>query len=325
MINILTRIDAPWSGVSLYRSTGPFQHLRNKMDIMFMEPQSYNWMSIGASDVVFLERPHTDKDVNLVRMCNDLNKPVIVDYDDDLFNIPPWNPSYKIYDQHIKENIKFILSQADAVTCSTEHLANQLNIHRGTKSECVVIENALPSHLINPAQQLPPRNKMITWRGSNTHLKDICLVYESLKVALDKHPDWMMTFLGDPPYEAIERFGGRVIHIPSLEPVPYLNTLFKLAPSIHIVPLKDDLFNRSKSNVSYIEGAYAGARVIAPEWNGWENPGCWTYEDIADFNNSLLYLMECMDHSDGGHEYVMNNLTLDQVNLKRKNLFESFV
>lgn len=328
MINVLVRIPTPYSAVSFYRSTGPFQHLRSIMNITFSEPLSYNWTSLGYADVVFLERPHTDNDLALVKLAKNLKRPVIVDYDDDLFSVPDWNPSFSQYGLKAKENIKEILSLADAVTVTTEKLADVLNSYRGLRKPCDIIPNAFPNHLITfKTPQKPPRQKIITWRGSSTHLKDLRIAYDGLRTFFERNPDWRIVFMGEPPYEAIERIGkyGSVIH--SLEPIQYLNTLYSLAPAIHIVPLVDNEFNRSKSNIAYLEATFAGAAVLAPDWMEWQQPGCWNYPGSHDgFKSMLLAIGGDYYHSPGtANDHVAYNLTLDQVNLKRKALFESFV
>jgi glycosyltransferase involved in cell wall biosynthesis len=322
MINLLTRIPVPYSAVSFYRSTGPFQHLRKIMPLQLNQPEHYNWMSIGMNDICFIERPHTANDLALIELCKSINIPVVIDYDDNLFEIPPWNPCYKTYTLNICAIMGRCIQLADEVTVSTERLGEYLNKFRA--KECEIIPNAFPSHLIDFNEPTPPREKLVTWRGSNTHVRDLLLAVDGITEAHKKFPDWQFVFLGDPGWDVLEELPF-VKTISPLDPVPYIKKLWKLAPAIHIVPLVDDEFNRCKSNIAYLEATYAGAKVIAPAWDEWVKS--WVYRGAESFGETLLTLME---HESGKgvpdeRDYVANNLLLDQVNLKRKELFESLV
>jgi hypothetical protein len=65
-----------------------------------------------------------------------------------------------------------------------------------------------------------------------------------------------------------------MVHSPMRDFLEYLqNDLPRFRPAIAFVALRDNEFNRAKSNIAWIEAAYAGAAVVAPNLPEFEQPG----------------------------------------------------
>ncbi len=105
----------------------------------------------------------------------------------------------------------------------------------------------------------------------------------------------------------------------------YMGALVSLAPWLVIVPLADTLFNRSKSNLAWIEATTAGALTLAPDWEEWRRPGMVTYKDAEQFAGLLYRCVDEFDQAVNVHPNceafsrpcVRNNLLLDRVNEAR--------
>ncbi len=63
--------------------------------------------------------------------------------------------------------------------------------------------------------------------------------------------------------------------------------IHRLQPAIMIVPLVDNDFNRAKSNIAWLEGCFAGAAVIAPDFPEFQRPGVLNYSSPEQFGDVL--------------------------------------
>ena len=86
-----------------------------------------------------------------------------------------------------------------------------------------------------------------------------------------------------------------------------------------MVPLADHPFNRSKSNIAYLEAIYSGAICVAPDWDEWRHPGVLTYTGKESFQAQLQRAITMpADELDAewrrGRDYVETALTIDVVN-----------
>jgi hypothetical protein len=87
-------------------------------------------------------------------------------------------------------------------------------------------------------------------------------------------------------------------------------------------------FNRSKSNIAYLEAVISGAIPIVPNILEFNQPGALPYETQDEFYASLR---EAISMNETDHLYFANlglnnvkeNYNLDTVNLKRKEILLS--
>jgi hypothetical protein len=115
----------------------------------------------------------------------------------------------------------------------------------------------------------------------------------------------------------------------SISMLQYLKVIDQMCPTIMVVPLLDDLFNRSKSNIAWIEGTMNGAVVVAPDNGSWDQPGIVKYESKEEFKsktqdliNNPNQLKELWTES---FNYIKQNLTLAKINRKRYNLINEVI
>jgi hypothetical protein len=252
--------------------------------------RDYDWHVLRGFDVLFVQRPSHPNHVNIVEMAKQNKIPVWIDFDDDLLAIPPDNPSYAEYNQDsYKMSIVQALQMADVVTVSTNHLKQQYDKYN---KNIVVIQNALDDYLLKPRILQPQRRPIIMWRGSNTHLGDIFEFRKEILQVYKEFPQWQWFFLGWNPWPLTQEMKPGTFGTATWASYPdFMNLLQNHCAPIHIVPLKDNVFNRSKSNISWLEGTFAGSAVLTPDWEEWDQPGALTYSNPSEFQSGLTRMI----------------------------------
>lgn len=327
MLKLATHIPNLSDSTSFYRAMGPLNELRRAMPELNMHHLAkYNWATIDECDAIFLQRPSSKDEVGIMQMAKDVGVPIWVDYDDLLVAVPTDNPAYFTYmkeDRHA--NIKWIVENADHLTVSTESL--KLGLQQWNKN-ITVVPNAINMRHF-PYRKPANRTKRIVWRGSKTHQRDVFTYAQTLFALHAKHKSWAWHFIGDNMWFITDNMEHHrtVVHEP-IEWPAYFRLLQDLAPSIMLVPLHEHPFNYAKSNIAWIEGCFAGAVTVAPNWGEWQKPGVFNF----DTEPQLLAALESIIEGDRGQvnhlanhgwEYVMDNLQLQKVNLLRENVLRS--
>lgn len=317
---------------SFYRGVGPLGALSKSLggSITLMMVELKSWATISMSDVVFLQRPFKDKHLAVVEMAKACNVPVWIDYDDDLFQVPMDNPAFDLYDDaDMQKRIAKMIAMADVVTVTTEHLKERL---AKLNQNIVVIPNAFDERFFSFPKERDPRKKLVLWRGSSTHQKDLATVgMELIKLSHDPQlSDWTFHFLGFNPWWIVERMRPEnTIISPGIDILEYHQYIKMVNPSLLFVPLCNNAFNRSKSNIAWIEGTYAGAMVVAPELPEFTRPGVKNYKDPASFLETMKTAM--MGETDialwnrASQRYIESELRLSHVNMKRRIILEDLL
>lgn len=329
MISICVVCANPMDATSFYRGAGPMSELRKVMNVTNVYLPQINWASIRNADVVFMQRPVTHNEMMILETAKMNKKKIWVDYDDYLLGVPPWNPASTVYDNpEIQKNIKTILKHADVVTVSTKFLKHKYtefnaNIH--------VVPNAFDDTILNFKQDLATF-PVVTWRGSHSHCKDLDVFTPAMCEVAAKYEHWNFLFMGEPLWQTVEKMkqvNKKVSIVPNKEPTYYFKTFQSLRPSVHVVPLIKDDFNLCKSNISWIEGTFAGATCLVPDWYEWQVPGAVNYTDENDFKVKLDELIKAgINQNDlylKSKAYIEENLLLSKVTVKRKEILESLL
>lgn len=286
----------PSNAVSYYRSVGEIFKLRklkfNNLDVQVC--QNIEWWQLRYADALMMERPYKEEHVSHILHAKALGMKVWVDYDDFLFGVPSDNPCFKLYQKEdTRANVAQAISLADYVTFSTEFLRDAMGDKNNPNH--IVVNNGLACDqgwVDRTWSKDEPKEKVVLWRGSNTHVRDLMAHSRGLVEASMKHPDWQFVFVGYQPWFITDylpnwQFAG------GFSVDDYFVKLVKRNPALVVVPLVDCPFNRAKSNIAGLEGNWlCNSNVLGPDFDEWRQPGWLTYNDPLHFGTILDHYME---------------------------------
>ena len=192
--------------------------------------------------------------------------------DDDLWALPDRNQSKRHINRKQLRALEAALDLADYVWVSTEALAERI-----ARAKTWVLPNLVQPHLFPRRRQKEPGDPIrILWAGSPSHDPDLELVAQPLRTILREYGDRVrVIFFGYLPNQFAafcRKIGSMYARIvPNcanclyVDPVPfgdYYSKLVQIGPDIALCPLADNAFNRSKSNIKWLEMVMAGARDV---------------------------------------------------------------
>lgn len=278
----------------------PFKYLNMTDDCSAKIVYRFREEEIKWADLVVMQKPHLDHIIPFVEYCKRVNKPVVVEFDDLMTEIPEWNKAREYYDDKKDKVLQFIKS-ANACTVTTEHLKsihdplnkniyvlpNSLDIDEFKKYKLGSNEDVLRSLVfMNPSgtksrsklhQVLPQKEmlaklrgkKKIMWWGSPTHHQDTFIVEKTLAKIARENPDLFVMVMGGVSDNWLQDFEGitnQLVLVNFVQTNIFHKTISYLAglgDTVVIAPIVDNLFNRSKSNLKVIEGMVLKCPVVA--------------------------------------------------------------
>ncbi len=307
------------SAVAMYRTVGVLPLLK---EFEFKFTSSVDWRDMVDTDILLLQRPHQPKEAEAIRIAKLCSIPIWLDYDDFELEIPKGNPRHEMFNCPTAQRlIRQNLSQADLVTVSTPELKRQFteygkNIH--------VVPNAVNRKWM-PFDAPNGQANIVVWRGGTSHDEDLCAYEKEIQELTFEFPETRFVFMGNPYWKVLDGCNQEnTVKLSPQDPIQYFQTLKELSPKVVMVPLKESAFNRCKSNIAWIEGTYAGAMTVGPDWEEWQRAGIITYgkntfkqqvafaiERDAEAQNAFLEL---------SREWINTFLTTDRVNDIRREL-----
>jgi len=253
------------NGVTWWRMYRPLQYLYRQfpdIEIVYNETGMLRPCHFIHTDIVIIWRPCLQNHLITLKMAKQWGCRIIIDHDDDLYNIPISSPDFE-YFSGLKPIVNACIAMADQVWVSTPALAT-LYGHPNT----VVIPNAvLPDDLPDEPNK---HSGTMVWRGSAAHRDDLEVgkaSYPSLLRAAKR-----LLFIGYAPTWAISN-GNQVEYSPPVAIQDYFSFLRAQKPLAIWKPLVSNPFNDGKSNISWIEATCAGGILVSNYAGkpGWEH------------------------------------------------------
>jgi hypothetical protein len=319
---IITLIPNVSDATSYYRATGVLSKMRYVMDCDFLPESNVSWNSLAWCDIAFAQRPFGESFYKACNIIKNNNIPLWIDFDDYLIDVPEWNPFYKFFkNEKDKQEMLEMIQMADCISVTTEMLKEK---YLKYNSNVFVVPNAFNDYTFKFEYNFIGK-KSITWRGSNTHSEDLRSILEPLRELQNNNylDEWIINTIGDDS----KILKGLVRHKqhPVIDPIEYFKFIKTLNSSIQLVPLTDIDFNKSKSNIGWIEGIYSGAICIAPFYlREFDRKGVIRYSNKEQFKNILIDTLKDVKSLEPlykeGYEFIRENLLLSKVNLKRKEI-----
>lgn len=224
---------------------------------------------IDWADLILLQRLDSPAGFDAIEIAHLYGKPVIYDTDDNWVDPPPaYHPAYVYHSSILVRNtVERYLSKADLVTVSTPALAEAFGRFQ---DRILVVPNTVD---FEPPPEAAGREGpcvRIGYAGTRTHEGDFEVVVPALlRLRREFGKRIALVFLGCLPAgldpSEVELWGF------SDDYKGYLARLAGLGIQIALAPLRDNSFNRFKSNIKYLEYSLAGAAGVysqSPAYEG---------------------------------------------------------
>lgn len=215
---------------------------------------------IKDSDVIQIQRATSEYFIDAIPSMQKEGKKFIYDIDDNLWEIPSYNPAYRPYNRHMLNITKQIIGLCDVVTVSTEPLKKYF-IDKGFNDNIFVIPNFM-HHLPEYRESINNDVIVIGYVGTATHSGDFdSKLVKAIIQLLDKYSNLEFRCMG---YNPLPYKNHPQIKFTPFVPIDeYNNTMYNLNIDIGIAPLINNEFNRCKSNIKFLEYSSNSTVTIA--------------------------------------------------------------
>jgi glycosyltransferase involved in cell wall biosynthesis len=248
--------QADFGGCGFYRILQPAAHLKFLLNHEVKVAFKFSSLSeLFEYDLIILQRQHKPQFLDAIKALQAQKKKVVYEIDDSLWHVPDENMSKKFWGDDKVAGAEAIMQACDAMTTSTEPLAELLRKHN---KNVFVIPNYIPE--VTP---LPKFDSIIRigWSGSVSHRVDFnSEIARALKDIKKKYRGRIeLVFCGWIPEDLV----GHVTYHEPVPPMHYLNFLNELRLHIGIIPCADIKFNECKSNLKFLEYSITKTASIA--------------------------------------------------------------
>ena len=215
---------------------------------------------IDAADIILVQRslPRRSTRAVLDKILNS-GKPVVFEIDD-LLVAPPADHPYR---RKIANKIPYIVDvmrRASAVTVTTGPLREAM---REYNNNIHILPNLLDERLWNrPPVERNSDRLVVAFGGTKSHLNDLKILEEPLAYIADK-------YRGKVTFRLAGVATGKLATLPGLQFIKFTSSYQHYARELQtsdidiaLVPLEDNLFNRCKSNIKWLEYSACGIAGI---------------------------------------------------------------
>lgn len=198
------------------------------------------------------------------------NIPIVLDTDDNIHHVRPTNPGYSSYhpgSEHITWNKYASVKIFDAITVSTQDL---LDFHKKDNPRIYLLPNNLDVKEWDSHEKKKHEDGMlrIGFIGSSAHGEGVNFIKNPMLKIMQKYPKvkFMVThvyssFFKDWP----DDIRARIEFVPWIKLQDWPKGVKELGMDIGLAPLTDNMFNRGKSNLRWMEySASSICPIVSP-------------------------------------------------------------
>lgn len=192
--------------------------------------------------------------------------PHLVEIDDNILSVPPFNNAYEFYSPRsdIRRRVIEQLKSADGVIVSTPYLAEVLS---ELNDRIYTIPNSIDFVSWDKLKRRSRPGIRIGWAGGSAHEGDFEEINPAIKSLAKKHKEVKFVLINGPTPKGLPeelKDVPRIKHKLVWKDIKdYPRMLVGEDFDILIAPLLDCAFNRAKSNIKWLEGAAMGIPTVA--------------------------------------------------------------
>lgn len=334
---LIVQVEPPQAGNQgdyFYRTYAPGVSMAKEDDVWVVTLTNVHrrkHIIMDMADVLILKNISDPDLLPLMKKRNSESKPTVFEIADDLNALQPWNPVYPFFKN--PENLSTLY-----------HLARRCDALQFTVTELQRLYGHLNNrHIVFPNQILQPpperrlsqkRKTIIGWGGSHGHLEDMAEIAPYLIEWMDQHPEVHLCLMGSDPiwrlFDDIPRAKKTHILPGSLDDYyRFLSTI-----DIGVGHLKNTAFNRSRSDVKFLEYAVSGVVPVMTHLESYlysleHGRTGFLYHTIEECLQILDHLVENptlrYQVSRSAREYVLKERLQEQHNENRIDFYGSLV
>lgn len=288
----------------------------------FVFRQQVDFSKIAGNDICVVQRCCTKPQFEFLKVLRQLHLKVIYDLDDNMWQIPEFNPAAKILGQY-REGFAACMQWTDLVTVSTKQLAQVVrkytkglvNPATGKAIPVVVTENRMDCRLFSAPKRID--GLIVGWAGSSSHAGDLEVMYDGLKECIAEFPEVTFQFRGMEPAKEMRQYGN--VQFRLWTPVPeFCLRMPQWGWTVALAPLVDHEFNSSKSCIKMMEAAWCKVPCLA----SWVDP----YDRFTSYDPELRWLL-CAGRSNWApkiRELINDKARRDDLGVRAYNVLRKY-
>jgi len=248
---------------AFYRMGGVLKYLySNDINVTNLHTitNNYDWSMFLGYDTFIFQRPSHEPHISLIKLAKDMGLRVILDYDDDLLNVPFHNnASITLSEQ--KTNIKKAIHLADEVWVTTPSIKH---IYKPFNKNIHIIPNAHNDYIFKVEDKKPFNRdtKIMAYRGGGSHDADVYQNINDIVSMINDNQDWKFRFQGSRFKHIEERAMNNMEYTDPVTLMQFYKEYHELNANIAFFPLLTNVFNIGKSNIALLEATYAGSAFM---------------------------------------------------------------
>lgn len=218
------------------------------------------------ADVIVFGRVETDWALTTFYALRDQfpGKPILTELDDDITDVAAYNPAAEFIKPG-SDLTRLALSQitnSDGLIVSTPYLKE---VYSEFNQHIYVVPNSIDVQKWNAAKRKKKPGIRIGWIGGASHAEDLRLLDPIIDPIVERNPEVTFVFASSAHPDFLKDRKG-VELVETWSPIlKYPSHIGSLDFDIGLAPLRDNKFNRAKSNLRWLEYSALGIPCVASQ------------------------------------------------------------